>query len=193
MLAPLCCPGKVQGPHSQVLQPVRGRASSLTYALWTCSPPILTIRASFLGKVQSVLQSTAAGKGLGQLSSFHALEIALQSCSGRSTWPLVETEYYLCWSKNPDMAPVGSTGHHRGMALGGIVSYTHQVAPHYFPFSASFPCAHILMLLFLFNLFTTYLLILVAPLLLSGVISGMQCPICHLALGGGCHRHGLLA
>lgn len=128
-------------------------------------------------------------QGAGPAPLLLALELALSWCPG--TCPgLVVTESYLCWSEDPHMAPVGSTGHHHGLRW---PCWLHTSCGSSLPsFSTSFHCAHILRLLFLFNLFTIHLLILVAPLPLSGVISGMRCPICHLALGGGYRRHGRL-
>lgn len=51
------------------------------------------------------------------------------------------------------------------MVLRGITSYPHEAVPHYSRVSNSspLPCAHTLLLLFLFHVFTTCLLLLVAP------------------------------
>ena len=63
------------------------------------------------------------------------------------------------------MAFGGCRGQDLTMTLGGIIDYLRQAVPHYRGVfsSASLYCAHILLLLFLFHLSTTYLLILVVP------------------------------
>lgn len=56
----------------------------------------------------------------------------------------------------------GSTGQDPTVVPGGITGYSHQAVPHYLRVSSS-AClyhAHILMFLFLFHFFTTYLILL---------------------------------
>ena len=72
------------------------------------------------------------------------------------------------------------------MALDGISGYSHQTVPHYPQAlsSTSLHCAHILLLLFLFHLSTTYLFIIVVPGACGCLELSQEyyvCP-CHVAL-----------
>jgi hypothetical protein len=71
----------------------------------------------------------------------------------------------------------GSTDQNLTMALGGITSYSDQAVPHYpqVSSSASLYCLHILLFLFLFHFFTTYLLHIVMPSVSGCLESPQEC------------------
>lgn len=97
-------------------------------------------------------------------------------------WLLVVTGSHCCRAMHPDMALGGSVGQDFTMALGDdIKGYSHQAVSHHpqLSSSASLHCTHILLLLFLIYLSTTFLL-----------RSTMPRP-CLMALSRGHFRHGL--
>ena len=99
------------------------------------------------------------------------------------TWSLVITYPCRCRAMDPATA-LGSSTSQELMFLGGVTGYLHQDVPQHpqVSSSASLHCSHILLFLFLFHFFTTYVLHLVALQGLcvsgvdSGVVSGVLCP-----------------
>lgn len=142
----LCCPGKVQGLLSQMLQLLRGRASSP--ARMPAAP----------------LLSQCPGEDWGHFCTAfryqHVLKAADQTRN--VTCSLVVTDSCCFKAVNPDMAHQWQhkPGPHHG--LGSITSNSHQDVPCYLQVSssASLHCTHILLFLFLFHFSTTYLLLL---------------------------------
>jgi hypothetical protein len=84
------------------------------------------------------------------------------------------------------VVPSGSTGQDPAIAPGGITCYSHQAVHHYPPVSscASLHYVHILLLLFLFHYFTTYLFLLVLPRVSEGLEWSQECyvPLMHCVL-----------
>jgi hypothetical protein len=141
----LCCPAKLKGPLSWVLQLERD---------WDSSPALMPLGPAL---------SQCPGEGWGQLSRAlrHQHGCRLQPSPGMSTWPFVVPDLCCCRATDETWPSVAAQAGISPMALGGIASYSHQTVPHY-PQASSFSsldCAHTLLLLFLFYLSTTNVLI----------------------------------
>lgn len=98
-----------------------------------------------------------------------------QTRSGACTLFLVITNPCYHKAMDPDIALNSSMGQDLTLVLGSFVCYS-QAVPYYSPvFSFASPhYAHILLLLFLFHVSTTYLVIAVVPIRASGCLKSSQ-------------------